>query len=350
MKLSSITFCLVILICLSLSVLAAPRRQRPRKQAVAGGENVAANEFPHLVSLQYSPSAGRAPQHFCGASIISKRWLITAAHCVAVDGMDATKIRVVAGTNNKDANCAQSNSGCVVRSVSRAISHPNYNKDYIRNDLALIELTADLPYGQNIKPIALEGGSIPWETVLTVAGWGLTRDGSQNLPTIAQKGYLPLRSSSVCNAQRLDMQSPWQLCAGEGRGINSCQGDSGGPLFWKRQSSQNPSDVVMGLAGLVSYGPQGCGRQGSFSVYTNATYWINYVKNYVSDINIVYYSNPSTPSPSPSQPCVCQQQSETRADSNTTPIPHPIPNEEAPNNADEVMPPHQEPNLVESAT
>nr|CAG4717033.1 unnamed protein product [Naegleria fowleri] len=333
MKLSSITLYLVILVCLSLSVLAAPSRRHKRKQAVSGGENVSANEFPHLVSLQYSPTEGRAPQHFCGASIISKRWLITAGHCAAVDGMDSSKIRVVAGTNNKD-NCQSSNSGCVVRSVSRVIVHPNYNKDYIRNDLALIQLSADLPFSENIKPIAFEGGSIPWETVLTVAGWGLTTDGSRDLPTIAQKGYLPLRTSSVCNAQGLDMQSPWQLCAGEGRGINSCQGDSGGPLFWKRQSTQNPSDVVMGLAGMVSYGPQGCGRQGSYSVYTNATYWINYVKNYVSDINIVYYSNPTpspSPSPSPSQPCVCSQ-SEARTDSNITPTPQPIPDDGAKNN------------------
>lgn len=280
----------------------------PRKQLISGGENVASNEFPHLVSLQYHPSASDPYQHFCGASIISARWLVTAAHCMEVDNMDSTKIRVVAGTINRNDDC--SSGSCVIRQVSQQIVNPNFNKQYIRNDIALIQLSSDLPLGQaNIQAIPIEGGSIPFHTVLTLAGWGLTSTGATSLPVTAQKAYLPLQTQDVCNGQNLGMQTPWQLCAGEGQGINSCQGDSGGPLFWKKQNSGG--DVQYGLAGLVSYGPQGCGGQGSYGVYTNATYWINYVRNYVSDLQISNYngggsSQPSQPSnPGGNSQCNC---------------------------------------------
>jgi len=70
------------------------------------------------------------------------------------------------------------------------------------------------------------------------------------------------------------------LCAGE-EGKDSCSGDSGGPLVCPLGEGETPM-----LAGVTSWG-QGCGRPGKPGVYTEVSYFYDWIQE-----TIAAYANP----------------------------------------------------------
>ncbi|KAL9644159.1 hypothetical protein ABK040_005623 [Willaertia magna] len=302
----SLAVYLTLLTTILLSLIVLNVNSAINKIEVSGGTNAGANEFPHLVSIQYVKS-GYSSQHFCGGTIVGKKSIVTAAHCLDVP-IPITSMQIVAGTNQRECgNSQQQGSNCIIRKVVRKVQHPQYDKNRIVNDIAVIEVDQEFPLDtqpQKVKAASLLLGSFPMGSPAIVAGWGRNLDSSNDIPSITQKAYVPVQQANFCNSKRLGMNPPSQVCAGEGRGINSCQGDSGGPLgVWR--------NGYFLLLGAVSYGPEGCGRQGSVAVYTNVTYYKDFVRSYVNDLTGMNYvdnsspTNPTNPS-NPSNPgCQC---------------------------------------------
>ncbi|XP_055715690.1 trypsin delta-like [Phlebotomus papatasi] len=243
----------LLLLCGLLAVegrYSIPRRQsRPRPPSdsfIVGGEDAAVGQFPWIGALQYDGYG-----QFCGGSVISDHWLITAAHCP--EGLSAIYMTVRIGSRYHD-------TGGQVHRMIRYIMHPQYYIESMYDfDVAVAEIEGVMG-GPNIRPIPLtDVEPLPPQRVF-VAGWGALE--WQGIgPQILQFVSIPVVDRQVCaDAGYGYYIRDNMFCAGE-YGRDSCQGDSGGPL----------TDASNRLVGLVSWG-NGCAWEGWPGVNTNIAY------------------------------------------------------------------------------
>uniref|UniRef100_A0A3Q3FMJ3 Peptidase S1 domain-containing protein n=1 Tax=Labrus bergylta TaxID=56723 RepID=A0A3Q3FMJ3_9LABR len=236
-------------VCLRVCVFPDCGTRPYRSSRIVGGQASREGEWPWQVSLHI-----KGQGHTCGASVLSNRWLITAAHCVQDNG-----------PNN------QTSEWTVRRNIQQIIAHPDYNFLTYDNDIALMELDSNVTLNQNIWPICLPSPTYDFPAGLAawITGWGATREGGGFTHSLLEVRII---NSTVCKSLMKDDVTDRMLCAGLLKGgVDACQGDSGGPL-----SVTGPSGRVF-IAGVVSWG-DGCARRNKPGVYTRVTKYRNWIK------------------------------------------------------------------------
>lgn len=126
-----------------------------------GGGSATAGQFPYIVSLR-SVSSGA---HFCGGTIHTSRYVITAAHCVA--NKVSMNVRVVAGSTFLS-------SGGATYSVAAITSHPNYSAYTYLNDIALLKTSSSITYSEQVKALPITANFVEPNRNAVALGWGLT--------------------------------------------------------------------------------------------------------------------------------------------------------------------------------
>merc|ERR1712226_35692 len=106
-----------VLLIVALCFVGALARNTER---IVGGSNVGyAGKYPWQASLQFRSSSS----HTCGASLISSRWLVCAAHCV---GSGASAYKIVLGLHDRTTQREGAPRDYTISSIT---SHPGWSND-----------------------------------------------------------------------------------------------------------------------------------------------------------------------------------------------------------------------------
>ncbi|CAG0880825.1 unnamed protein product [Cyprideis torosa] len=238
---------------------------------IVGGSSVVRGEFPFLVSIRSNGV------HFCGGSIISEWYILTAAHCLA--NRDVEDLSVV--VREFDTTLVENEYPDFELFPSLVVVHSKFVFRTYDNDIALIRLSKRLHWDEFTVPVCLP---VQRKKVLAgkagiLVGWGRL---SENGPR--SKRPLKLQVPIVDMQQCLKILgkknvNPTKFCAGylEG-GRDACQGDSGGPLVMRVGN-------IYVQEGIISSGV-GCARQNMYGLYTRMSEFIPWLKTAMN------YTNP----------------------------------------------------------
>uniref|UniRef100_A0A6M2E0W7 Putative trypsin-like serine protease n=1 Tax=Xenopsylla cheopis TaxID=163159 RepID=A0A6M2E0W7_XENCH len=241
-----------ILCCLAAISLAAPNHR------IVNGQDAKEGAYPYVVSLR-----GPGGYHTCGASIIDKSWILTAAHCVA--GREYQEFTVQYGVTEI------SQEGGSIVDVEKIIAHRGYNPVFnFADDIAVLKLAHPIEFNDLVQPVALPKANEQTKNKApaTLVGWGINATDIGVIQTHLQELHYQIVDYKECSEYHLRPITEKQVCAAHPDFDRAqCSGDSGGPL------------TVDGVqVGVVSWSVKPCAGVRFPGVFTQVSFYIDWIK------------------------------------------------------------------------
>merc|ERR1712013_782226 len=222
---------------------------------IVGGKEVNPKfKLPYQVLV--SPCNSNGGCMMCGGTILNKRYVVTAAHCL-YDGSNqltvkgGAKFRVMVGEHD---HCKHNEAGGKSYVLASAVhKHPKFDPNVSPdNDIAILKLSKDLT--KAYEPL----------TFVNQPGQCGLKEGIVNILKSTDKKCEDFMGNST---------STTQMCAWA-KGTDACQGDSGGPLT----VAENGKYVLLGV---TSYG-SGCATERP-GIYARVQGFLPWIKTIIAD-------------------------------------------------------------------
>lgn len=182
---------------------------------IVNGSNAAIGQFPYQVSLRELPFK----HHFCGGSIITNRWILTAAHCMS----NHATYEIIATVGSVELS-----GGGVEYEISEKRLHSEYVADQLGHDIALLRTVNVIVFNNLVRSIALPIEDTRAQVPAIISGWGRVDVNDITLPNHLQYRDTTIISSESCRSQLPNAVADFDelICHWNGFG-GACHGDSG---------------------------------------------------------------------------------------------------------------------------
>ena len=240
---------------------------------IVSGEGAIPNSWPWQLLLVIFNLNGQ-PISYCGASLITTKHVLTAAHCVF--GFSPRYVGVIPRLHLFNISGW---TPAVAYGAERVYVHESYDDATLNDDVAVIRLRTPVSIDDSLSlacvaPANMAGQELVDGEPLIATGWGALESANRTRPTVLQQVSLQFVSASHPLCSPLvgtgENQRLGQMCAGfPPRAV--CFGDSGGPLV---RSITHPNGKRFWQQVGIMSGTVDCGYRTNYSdVYARVSYY-----------------------------------------------------------------------------
>lgn len=178
-------------------------RQHHIQMRIVNGDDASENLLPYLVAIVNSRG------FVCTGTLISSRWVLTAAHCnVSVNDTVLIALRRPLATTASTSHSVP---------ISEVFVHEDYNQGRRRRyDIAAIQLSQDAPVVARPMQVNVNGTIPVTRSFVRVLGYGRTSEtetSSQREPVLRQVD-VPVMPGDICREIHPRVSPELQVCAG----------------------------------------------------------------------------------------------------------------------------------------